>query len=175
MNRILSISILLAVLFISKSTDAQDRGWAASIAWSPDGETIAIGSTTGIWFFDNDFAEVGHVQVQQGEGEPARSLAWNASGDLLAVGYPRAYAGGPIQIIDVRKREVISEFRPTGNFGRHFDGIRARISLLLERTLVKRRFGMRLPAKKSSTLLRQAINPLRIRRSRSAGKLTTPS
>lgn len=112
MIRTLSIGVLLAVLCNSMPTDAGDRGWAASIAWSPDGDTIAVGSTTGIWLFDNDFNEVGYVQVKQGEGEPARALAWNAPGDLLAVGYPKAHSGGPIQIIDVRKRKIITEIQP---------------------------------------------------------------
>ena len=34
---------------------AQERGWALSAVWSPDGETIAVGSSTGIWLFDTGF------------------------------------------------------------------------------------------------------------------------
>ena len=96
-------------------TYAQDRGWATSIAWSPDGQTIAIGSSTGIWFFDSDFNELGHVQVKRNnprrwlpEGDSPRSLDWNAAGELLAVGFPMTLTG-PIQIIDVSRREVINE------------------------------------------------------------------
>ena len=96
---------------------AQDRGWATSIAWSPDGETIAIGSSAGIWFFDNEFNELGRVPVKLNnlkpwyEGDSPRSLDWHAAGELLAVGFPMSMSGPP-QIIDVSKREVINEIDP---------------------------------------------------------------
>ena len=96
---------------------AQDRGWATSIAWSPDGETIAIGSSAGIWFFDNEFNELGHVPVKLNnlkpwyEGDSPRSLDWHAAGELLVVGFPMSMSGPP-QIIDVSKREVINEIDP---------------------------------------------------------------
>ena len=73
---------------------AQDRGLATRIAWSPDAETIAIGSSKGLWFFDTDFNDVGSVDIGLTEWwhTGPLSLEWSAAGDLLAVGYPK----GPI-------------------------------------------------------------------------------
>ena len=104
------------VISLCSITAAQDRGWATSIAWSPDGETIAIGSSTGVWFFDNEFNELGHVPVKLDdlrwdEADAPRSLDWHAAGELLAVGFPMSMSG-PTQIIDVNKREVINEIGP---------------------------------------------------------------
>ena len=121
MSRIISMVILLAALWQAGATIGQDRGWATAIAWRPDGEMIAIASTTGIWLFDGEFNELGYVRVKQAEYKvpwqrdvkqkwdlPPRSLSWNAAGDLLAVGNMQV-GGAPIQIIDIAKLEVISE------------------------------------------------------------------
>ena len=120
MSRILSIVILLGALWQAGATIGQDRGWATAIAWRPDGEMIAIASTTGIWLFDGEFNELGYVRVKQAEFDvpwlrqdkqrvlPPISLSWNAAGDLLAVGNMQI-GEGPIQIIDIGKLEVISE------------------------------------------------------------------
>ena len=66
--RMKRLNLLLAVISamsLSFVTSAQDRGWATSIAWSPDGETIAIGASSGIWLFDTDFNEVGYVPTPE--------------------------------------------------------------------------------------------------------------
>ena len=108
MSRFVSFVFLFAVLWHGGATSGQDRGWAAAIAWRPDGEMIAIGSTTGVWLFDSEFNELGHVHVRRKWGLPPRTLSWNAAGDLLAVGDVRI-GRGPIQIIDIGKLEIISE------------------------------------------------------------------
>ena len=82
------------------TTYAQDRGWASSIAWSPDGQTIAVGSSAGVWLFDNDFNEVGYVNIDQRERNRSSFVEWNAFSDLLV------YAGPNIdsaKIVDVSK------------------------------------------------------------------------
>ena len=116
MKRLALFLAAVWVISLCSITAAQDRGWATSIVWSPDGETIAIGSSTGIWFFDNEFNELGHVPVKfdnlkPGEPDSPRSLDWHAAGELLAVGFPMSMSG-PTQIIDVNKREVINEIGP---------------------------------------------------------------
>ena len=82
------IRVFLALalsLALSGIVFAQERGWATAIAWSPDGETIAVGSTTGVWFFDTDFNETGFVATPELQGYPPDSMDWNASGDMIAI------------------------------------------------------------------------------------------
>ena len=85
---------------------AQERGAASAIAWSPDGETIAVASTTGLWFFDNKFKEVGYVEIGHSDHEMTRYVEWNAAGDLIAVS-PLWF--GPIRIVNFSKQKVINE------------------------------------------------------------------
>ena len=90
---------------------AQERGIAFSVAWSPDGEKIAVGSSTGIWFFDTSFNDLGYVDLSLADEKwnwPL-SVEWNAASDLLAVSYPVLGAdGGDIQVIDFNDLRVIT-------------------------------------------------------------------
>lgn len=111
MRRLKSCLAAIFVIWVCAITSAQDRGFASAIEWSPDGETIAIASNTGVWFFDSRFNELGYVEVKQGKsGLSPRSLDWNAMGDLLAVAFPLVSGSDtPIQIIDVNEFRVIAE------------------------------------------------------------------
>ena len=99
------------VIWVCSITSAQDRGFASAIEWSPDGEMIAIASTKGLWFFDTEFNELGYVEIEHGKYDVSpRSLSWNATGDLVVIGYPlHADVDKQIQVIDVGKLEVITE------------------------------------------------------------------
>ena len=104
--------IAAGMIWASPYASAQDRGIATAIDWSPDGETIAIGSSEGVWLFDTDFNDLGFVDVGLTEWwHWPTSLEWNAAGTLLAVGYPvDSYPGASeIQIIDVDRLEIITE------------------------------------------------------------------
>lgn len=110
--RVLFVIVNLALLMsVCEIASAQERGIAFSIEWSPDGEKIAVGSTTGIWFFDTEFNDIGYLDLRVNDQKwtwPI-SLRWNAAGNLLAVGFPMiGDDSGDIQIIDVGKREVIT-------------------------------------------------------------------
>ncbi len=118
--RVLFATVSLALLMsVCGSAAAQERGIAFSVAWSPDGEMIAVGSKTGIWFFDTDFNEIGYLDLRINDQKwtwPI-SLRWNPDGDLLAVGFPVVGDdGGDIQIIEVSKREVITRIN-VGDWG----------------------------------------------------------
>ena len=107
---VLAVALALA---LSGIATAQDRGWATAIAWSPDGETIAVGSSTGVWFFDTDFNELGYIPTPEMNGFSPTTMDWNANGDLLAIAIARAPNGidAPILVIDVNKMEVISQIK----------------------------------------------------------------
>jgi len=108
------------LLLLSNIGSAQERGWATSIAWSPDGKTIAVGSSTGVWFFDNDFNEMGYVQVEHkvayADSISPLSLEWNATGDLLAAAFPKKPAHTEyIRIIAANELEVINAIQIPGH------------------------------------------------------------
>ena len=116
MNRILVVCIMVWAVWDTSLASSQERGWATSIAWSPDGEMIAVSSTSGVWFFDTDFNDSGHVLTPEFDGLPATTLDWSALGEYLAVGYTRFDApimsgGFPIVVVDARAQEVISTLR----------------------------------------------------------------
>lgn len=101
--------VALWAIWLCSLTYAQDRGWPLSAVWSPDGETIAVGTSTGVWFFDAGFNQLGFVKtLPEKIIGSSLSLDWNSSGDLLAVGYPGNNPSGPIHVIDVSELTVIT-------------------------------------------------------------------
>ncbi len=109
MSKVLRLCVALGIILKGSIIFGQDRGAASSIAWSPDGDTIAVGSTTGVWFFDSEFNDFGYVSLKHSEGNSPRSLDWNSVGDRLAVAYPSVATESPVQIIDTRTLEVITD------------------------------------------------------------------
>ncbi len=111
MCRIIAFLALAWALAFSGIGYAQERGWATAIDWSPDGETIAVGSSTGVWFFDTEFNETGYVATPEMKGFSPTTMDWSAKGDLLAIAVARApnVIGAPILIIDFNRLEVISQ------------------------------------------------------------------
>ena len=111
MNRIFRICSLVCAILCGGVVFGRDGGVAVSIAWSPDGDTIAVGSTTGVWFFDSDLREMAHLALPDFKGFPANTLDWNATGDLLALGYEGIDSVKhefPIVIVDVAEQMVVS-------------------------------------------------------------------
>ena len=102
---------IFCLIWACNAISAQDRGYALSIAWSPDGERIAVGSTTGVWFFDTESSVLGTVDLRPAGMNYTlpTALEWNAAGDLLAVAFPTVVEdGGDIQIVRVDDLEVIT-------------------------------------------------------------------
>lgn len=112
MTRLSLVVVAALLLSLCGFASAKDRGFASAIEWSPDGETIAIASDKGVWFFDNQFNELGFIELWQDMlfMRSPRSLSWNADGDLVAVAFPKYYdSEHPVLIIDVTRFEVIAE------------------------------------------------------------------
>ncbi len=55
-------------------------GVIKALAWSPDGETLAVGSSTGAHRFASDLARIDSVATNH-----VRALAWSADGERLAL------------------------------------------------------------------------------------------
>ena len=92
-------------------TSAQDRGFASAIEWSPDGETIAIASTTGVWFFDTEFNDWASFKSSKASITCHRD-PWTGTPPviLLLLDFPMyATVDKHIQIIDVDELAIITE------------------------------------------------------------------
>lgn len=57
------------------------RGTAYTLAWRPDGEVLAVVSSTGVWFFDENFNELEHWQSDNEIYE----LEWSPTGEQLVM------------------------------------------------------------------------------------------
>ncbi len=116
LRRLFLFLTTLCAFSLSSPTLAQDLGWAFTIAWSPDGDTLAIGSSSGLWFFDDTLNEVGFVAIPQFKGFAPTTMDWSADGSLIALAnrvFPHSSPSGrvrgddfPILIVDAVKREV---------------------------------------------------------------------
>jgi WD40 repeat protein len=61
------------------------RGWVRVVAWSPDGETLAVGSSGGIWLYSAE--NLGATpRLLEGHMATIYSVAWSLDGTLLASG-----------------------------------------------------------------------------------------
>ncbi len=110
----------ICLLYSAVVSRAEDRGIATAIAWSPDGETIAVASTTGLWLFDTEFNEIGYIPTPELDVYPASTLDWHSSGDWIAISNHnyherKRHSRGrsfendfPVLVIDVSRQTVIS-------------------------------------------------------------------
>ncbi len=82
------ILVIILVILTSQVVHAEPnreiarlgRGIATGLAWRPDGKVLAVGSSNGVWFF-NDNME----QIQQADVGLIRSLEWNPNGKTLLI------------------------------------------------------------------------------------------
>ncbi len=102
------IALLILICFTLEGgmARAQDRGWATAIAWSPDGATIAVGSSVGVWLFDTEFNEKGFVATPELKGNPPDSIDWNATGDMIAISFRNDDT--PVLVLSAEHQRVIT-------------------------------------------------------------------
>lgn len=137
----ISIVLLMALVGIPGSINAQDsvfesfsevaqnsassfeliqtlgRGTANVAAWSPEGETLAVGGLLGIWLYSNNYQDATFL-----EGHPKNVylLAWSPDGTRLAsVSEDITNADQEIMIWDVEQDNLITVLRG------HSDAIQA--------------------------------------------------
>ena len=87
MRYLLPIMLLILISIPSLADDTPEivevarfgRGTAYTLAWRPDGEVLAVGSSTGVWFFDEDFNELGRLA----EDITVDNLEWSPDGKQL--------------------------------------------------------------------------------------------
>ena len=61
------------------------QGQIRDVAWSPDGETLAIASSIGVWLYDSD--NLAHQpRLFEGHSKPVTSVAFSPDGSTLASG-----------------------------------------------------------------------------------------
>ena len=66
---------------------------------------MAIGSNTGLWFFDTQFTALGYVATPEMSEYPPTTIDWNANGDLVAISYAH-FTDIPMLIIDANSQEI---------------------------------------------------------------------
>lgn len=84
-------------------------GQSTALAWSPDGQTLAVGGVRGVWFYN---AALERLRLL--EGSEVRKLAWRPDGAVLAVGDTNGIvtlwdvaAGAPTLIVPAHSSAVL--------------------------------------------------------------------
>ncbi len=72
------------------------RGIATGLAWRPDGKVLAIGTATGVWFYDENLTSSGHLDI-----DGASQIAWDSSGGKIAI--VNADANKTLQVWQISK------------------------------------------------------------------------
>ena len=86
------------------------RGTAYSLALSPDGNRLAIGSKIGLWLYD--IPTMNPLAFWEKKGGIVSTIAFSPDGTLFATGNTR----GDIKIWDIRNQQCISEMKCEGKF-----------------------------------------------------------
>jgi WD40 repeat protein len=83
-----------------------ERGYASSLVWSPDGKTLAVASSVGVWLYnDTDLTSEPRLLT---ENVQTSSAAFSPDGTLLAVGT----WDSTVQVWDVQTGQQLHLFQP---------------------------------------------------------------
>jgi len=90
MRYLILIFLLILTSIPSLTDDTPDlievarfgRGTAYTLAWRPDGEVLAVGSSTGVWFFDENFNELAHLE----ESANIYKIVWSPDSKRIVLG-----------------------------------------------------------------------------------------
>jgi WD40 repeat protein len=83
-----------------------------AFAWSPDGSTLAVGGTVGVWLFDAD--DLTHPRLWVETEYPVKHLAYSPDGTILAYSL-----GGTVYLTDTSTGSQIAEIPGNGAFAFH--------------------------------------------------------
>lgn len=92
--------------------ELKTRGWETAMAWSPDGNFLAVGNfNIEIW----DLNQSKMIKTIQGHSNTIRSIAWHPQGDMLAsCGLDKS-----VQLVDLSTGEIEAVIKPKGYIQTH--------------------------------------------------------
>ncbi|MEQ8672081.1 MAG: WD40 repeat domain-containing protein [Aggregatilineales bacterium] len=85
------------------------RGTANALDWHPDGDVLAVGSSTGVWLLDENLELIGDTPIKQ----YVTKLAWSPDGSQIAV-VSNARGRCTIQVWDADFTEFLVNFDSCG-------------------------------------------------------------
>lgn len=116
---LLSIVILCVSLFVPRPSPIKSQaplqfeqlhtvgyGTARVLQWSPDGETLAVGGSQGVWLYTNDLHDADFI-----EGHPTKivNLAWSPDGSKIASVELAHWNKPSIWDVATDTRQIVSE------------------------------------------------------------------
>lgn len=99
-------ALLTPPLTLTTTQDAMfGKGWLEDVAFSPNGDTVAVASSVGVWLYDGHLA--GGGRLLRGHSAPVQAVAYHPQGDMIA----SAGWDDTVRLWDVGTGEVIHTLR----------------------------------------------------------------
>lgn len=123
------------------------NGTAGEMAWSPDGNLLAVAGSLGVWLFDTR-TPTASPRLLNGHADSVWRVSFSPDGRLLA---SNTYYSSPILLWDVETGEIVAEFEDAmGNFAFTPDG-----KLLITETEIDEGGSLKVWSVEDQTLLFQ--------------------